>query len=201
MIFSIFLTTKAISQSLYQQFAHLHKPEKVWILLHFHVALKTQKITKLANKIAAEAIQDTDLDGDYNGGQVDAFRHTLWMAMLAQKINPKAVKKLGEAHEKGNKIDFDKKNLEENKLPDSVSCQMDLKNNNVGIEIGKNNKKTSIDDLKNIVKQAVIRGDCFIIKKDKNRNYLDENGKIIPENEWAGLWLNPKIIVTSNNKY
>jgi len=180
MIFSIFLTTKAISQSLYQQFAHLHKPEKVWILLHFHVALKTQKITKLANKIAAEAIQDTDLDGDYNGGQVDAFRHTLWMAMLAQKINPKAVKKLGEAHEKGNKIDFDKKNLEENKLPDSVSCQM---------------------DLKNIVKQAVIRGDCFIIKKDKNRNYLDENGKTIPENEWAGLWLNPKIIVTSNNKY
>ncbi len=200
MFFTIFFYSKAFSQRYWQQFKGLHTPEKLWILRHPHLAKKTFYITKRASQLATEAINDPQLDGDHNGGQVDALRHTLWMAMLTQKINKKAAKKLGIAHEKGNEIDFKKKLLEEGKLPDSVSCEMDLKNNLIGIQIGTMNKNAEIPELFNIVKKAVLNGDCFIIKKDKNGNFLDQNNNIIPPEIWKGKWEPPKIIVPSNNK-
>lgn len=192
------INIKSLAQSTIKSFFNLHFPEKIWVLTHPFIAVKTMKITNLSSEISTEAITDTDLDGDYSGGQVDAFRHTLWMAMLSQKINPKKAYKLGVAHEKGNEIDYKKKTLEEGFLPDFVSCEMDLKNNNIGIEIGKNNKNASLEDLKLIVKQAVLSGECYKIKKDKNRNFLDKKGNIIPEEDWKGKWNNPKVLVKSD---
>jgi hypothetical protein len=200
MIITILLGSKTIAQSVFQRISHLNYPEKVWVATHPFIALKSLKISNEASKIAAEAINDIEMDGDYSGGQVDAFRHALWMAMLVQEISPKKAYKLGFAHEKGNKIDFKKKKLEEGRLPDSVSCEMDLKNNNVGLEIGKIHKNATTKELQIIVKQAVLDGQCYKIKKDKDRNFLDENDNIIPESEWIGKWINPKIIVDSGYK-
>ena len=183
-----------------QKFKSIHFPEKMWIVTHPFVAVKAWKISKEARLISNGAINDSDLDGDYNGGQVDAFRHTLWMAMLSQKIKSKKVRKLGEAHEKGNKIDFRKKKLEEGSLPDSVACEMDLRNNQVGINIGKNNKDMPIEELQLFVKKTVLKGNCWIIRKDKDGLFSDENHKIIPEKEWKGKWITPKVLVPSNEK-
>lgn len=201
MIITILLSTKTIAQSIFQRVAHLNYPEKLWVLRHPFITPKTLKISNIAGKIATETISDPEMDGQFSGGQVDAFRHTLWMAMLSQKINPQKAYNLGVAHEKGNKIDFKKKKLEEGRLPDSVSCEMDLKNNNIGLEIGKEFKNATVEELEVIVKQAVITGRCFKIKKDKNQNFLDENNQIIPEVEYLGKWITPKVLVSSNYYY
>jgi len=198
MIITISLIARSYSQNIIKQVSNLHYPEKKWVLTHILVAPKANKISDLAKKYANEAINDPDFDGDYSGGQIDAYRHTIWMAMLTQEINAKKAYKLGVAHEKGNEIDFRKKILEEERLPDSVSCEMDLKNNDVGIEIGKTNLKASHDELKVIVKQAVLSGKCYKIKKDENRNFLDTQGNIIPAKDWLGKWINPKVLVSSD---
>lgn len=181
-----------------QNLKYVHSSEIWWVLTHPLIAKDAYEITKKASKIAADHINDPDLDGDYNGGQVDAFRHTLWMAMLVQKIKPKAAYKLGIAHENGNYKDYKKHKLEENSLPDYVAGQMDLNNNNVGIDIGQIYKGTLQDTLELVVKRAIKDGKCWIIKKNKSGDFLDENNMVIPENQWKGKWKTPKILVRSD---
>ncbi|MBN2893780.1 MAG: hypothetical protein JXL97_18060 [Bacteroidales bacterium] len=181
-----------------QKFSNFHWLEVWWVATHPFIAKKTWKISEQSREIANSYIKSNELDGDYNGGMVDAFRHTLWMASLVQEIKPKAAYKLGLAHEKGNKADFDKKLLEEGKLPDSTSCEMDLRNNYVGIEIGQEYYGESLDTLILVVKNAVKTGRCWKIKKDSLGNFLDQNGNFIPESQWKGKWITPKVLVPSD---
>lgn len=181
-----------------QKIKDIHRPEKIWVILHPFSVLKSWKISKEARLIANSHINDPDFDGDYNGGQVDAFRHTLWMAMLTQKTSARTALKLGIAHEKGNKIDYDKRLLEEGKLPDSVACEMDLRNNSVGISIGKENKKMPAKELQKIVKQTVLEGKSWKINKNKDGQFLDKNDRLIPEEQYLGKWITPKVLVPSN---
>ncbi len=181
-----------------QKVSNLHWSEIWWVATHPFITKKTLKISNEVREISNSYIKSDELDGDYNGGMVDAFRHTLWMASLVQEISPKAAYKLGVAHEKGNKKDFEKKILEEGKLPDSVSCEMDLRNNNVGIEIGQKFYGENKDSLINIVKNAVKKGQCWKIKKDVFGNFVDDNNNLIPDADWKGKWLTSKVLVPSN---
>ncbi len=181
-----------------QKIKDIHRPERIWVIFHPFSVLKSWKISKEARLIANSHINDPDFDGDYNGGQVDAFRHTLWMAMLTQKTSARTAEKLGIAHEKGNKIDYDKRLLEEGKLPDSVACEMDLRNNRVGIEIGEENKKMPSNELQQIVKRAVLEGECWKINKNKYGQFLDKNNQLIPKEQYLGKWITPKVLVPSD---
>jgi len=183
-----------------QSVKNLHSSEVWWIMTHPFIAKKSWDISKQASSIATAHISDPLMDGDYNGGMVDAFRHTLWMAMLVQEIRPEAALKLGKAHEKGNYKDFKQKILEEGKLPDSMSCEMDLRNNEVGIDLGLRNMGTDTDTLILFVRSAVRRGECWKIKKDSLGYFLNSDGEIIPESEWKGKWITPKVLVPSNYK-
>lgn len=184
-----------------QQVKNIHISEVMWVIKHPFIAHRAYKITDTARKYANDAISDPSLDGDYNGGMVDAFRHTLWMTLLVQKISPKAALELGKAHEKGNYRDFKKKVVEEGKLPDSVSCEMDMRNNIVGIEIGQEYMGMDTETLIQVVKVAVREGRCWKIKKDSGGNFLDIDGNIIPDEEWEGKWINKKVIVPSDYRY
>ena len=68
-------------------------------------------------------------------------------AVLSSQIGSKKARALGLAHERGNKKAFEKNILEHGVLPDSVSMEMDLWNNEVGILIGRDNKHASYDCL------------------------------------------------------
>ncbi len=181
-----------------QKLKYIHRSEVWWIMTHPFIAKRSWKISEKVVHIANAHIKDPDLDGDYNGGQVDAFRHCLWMCLLVQKISPKAALKLGKAHEKGNYRDYKRKRFEDGSLPDSVSSQMDMKNNRVGIDIGEEYFGLDEDTLIQVVKRAVLDGRCWKIKKDRQGNFLDKNDNIIPEKEWKGKWKTPKILVPSD---
>ena len=190
----------ATAQNAIRKYKELEKPEKQWTRRHPIAALRTYKLSQLAANEAIERLNDKDFDGDGNGGMVDAFRHTLWMALTTQKIGRRKALTLGKAHEDSNKIFYEKNKLEDGSLPDSISCEMDLLNNECGAKIGQKYPKASFQELTNIVKQAVISGQCFKIKKNAAGDYLDYNGNIIDPNEYLGRWHTPKILVKSNFK-
>ncbi len=186
--------------SYFKKFISLHFPEQIWIITHLFKASEAYKISELVLKIANDHISDPVLDGDYSGGMVDAFRHCLWMAMLTRRFGAKFARSLGKVHEKSNYIDYKKRLLEEDKLPDFPATKMDLLNNEVGIYIGKKYMKLSDDELIAKVKDFVLNGYCWKIKKDENGNYLNIYNEIIDKREWEGKWFTPKVLVPSDFK-
>ncbi len=182
-------------------FFKLTFPEQKWVILHPFISKKAQKISIEAIKETKKLLNDSALDGDINGGQLDAFRHAYWMARLVQEINPRKAKLLGKAHEKGNKIYFKKHRTEEGTVPDMISCKMDMLNNEKGIEIGLNNIKLEPCKLITLIKNKILKGELWIIKKDKNGNFLDINNKIINMEIYKGKWDNPKCLTKSNQAH
>ncbi|HBF88839.1 MAG TPA: hypothetical protein DDX39_09370 [Bacteroidales bacterium] len=187
-------------ESPFQKFKKISCAEKRWVLFHPFIAKKTFRISSNTSKISNEMLSDSLLDGDGNGGQVDAFRHAFWMASLSQQIRWRAVYKLGKAHEKGNKKDFKKHRFEEGTLPDEPSCQMDYLNNDIGIAIGRQQDNISQDSLIRFIKQEILLGKMFVLKKNKLGNFLDADGNVLLLESYQGKWLNEKCIVSSNLK-
>jgi hypothetical protein len=189
---------KKLKETNIKKFINLHCPEKIWVICHPFVVSKTLKITNKALQLTQEITKDPDLDGDISGGQVDAFRHGIWMALLTRNIGYKKAISLGKAHEKANKIDYKKSKLEEGALPDSASCEMDLRNNRIGAKIGTKFSVIDENELINIIKVAIINGQFWKIKKDNKRNFLDCNGNLLNMEEYHRKWINNKCIVNSN---
>ena len=178
-----------------KKFRQLSGPEKCWVIFHPFVAKKALKISEKTREITKEIKRKKVLTGNGNGGQVDAFRHAFWMAMLTQEIGKRRARSLGIKHEKGNYKDYKKRRLEDGVIPDKRSSEMDLFNNEIGIEIGANSDSLA---LENQVIEAVLKGACKIIKKDASNNFLDCDGKPIPIESLKGKWENDKCLAWSN---
>lgn len=194
----LFIPEKLTSQNIFKKFKTLSCAEKVWVLKHPFSASKALKYTKIAIKIAEKVKKDTILDGDANGGQVDAFRHAYWMAILTQKIGSKKALSLGRAHEKGNYQQFKKNKKEDGTVPDLKACEMDLHNNVIGSEIGKNNINADTNQLKLLIINEIKHGNMLILFKNKKGDYLDSLGNVIPKEKIQAKWITPKHLVKSN---
>jgi hypothetical protein len=182
-------------KSKWKKFRELSSPEKCWVMFHPFVAKRALNVTEKTREITKEVMQEKLLIGSGNGGQIDAFRHTFWMANLTLEIGSNKAKSLGDAHEKGNYRYYKKRKLEDGVIPDKVSSDMDYYNNDVGIDIG---EMTTDFDLKGVVIKAVKEGRCKIIKIDSSGNFLDIEGNVIPSEMLKGKWENDKCLVNSN---
>lgn len=176
-------------------FKSISAPERWWVISHPFVAKKALKISLQAREVAHSIAQHKILKGTGNGGQIDAFRHTFWMATLSKEIGVRRALRLGIAHEKGNKIDYKRRMKEDGVVPDQISSVMDLFNNKVGILLG---QRYNHDQLKEVVLDAVTKGDCKIIKTNSKGDFLDINGQVIDKEELMGTWFNKKCLVPSN---
>lgn len=196
----VFTDTDLFSQnsSVWKQFGNLSCAEKRWVICHPFIAKKAFIVSVEAGNVSDNMANDRQFDGDKNGGQIDAFRHTYWMARLSQEINPRKALKLGKAHEKGNYRDFLKNRNEEGTLPDSIACLMDLLNNENGIRLGTENKTADQEKMIFLVKKEILAGNLWIIKKDIKGNYLSCAGELILREELAGSWSNRKCLVKSD---
>ena len=180
-------------------FRKLSRPEKYWVISHPIIAKKAQRISKQI-VIDVDSIKKSGIIGtDNNGGKLDAFKHAYWMAFLRLEIGSKKALKLGKAHEKGNYLQWKKHELEGSILPDSISSEMDLKNNEVGAFcFGNCTTIRSKTEIQGKIFRALKEGKLFTIKKDANGNYLTCNQEVINLKQWAGKWDVPKCIVPSN---
>lgn len=179
-------------------FKSLGAAEKLWVLLHPFTAGKAYKISKKVQELSKEMADSGKLDADMAGGKIDAFRHAYWMVLLGMNIGEKKARWLGKAHEKVNRKQFEKGEFEEGFVPDKVSQEMDLHNNEIGISIARKYPEKSNAELKQIVLDLLKKGEMIIIKKDSNQNSLNAVGNIIPREEWEGKWINERVLVPSD---
>lgn len=182
-------------ESVCKQFKKLSCAEKSWVVFHPFVAKKALQLSLDARTVTTEVKQQKLLKGEGNGDQVDAFRHTYWMALLTLEIGERRARKLGKAHEKGNHQQFKKGKTEDGVLPDKIASEMDLFNNELGISIAKTKPN---ENLKSLVIDRIKKGEGKIIKQDQEYHFLDAEGNIIPSEELKGKWKNRKVLVNSD---
>ncbi len=194
--FLVVLSTSGFSQSSsLGKFRKLSGAEKCWVLFHPFVAKKALKISEDTRRVTKEVMEEKLLKGKENGDQIDAFRHTYWMAYLTLEIGAKKARSLGKAHEKGNYRDYKKRKLEDGIMPDKIGSDMDFFNNEVGIDIA---ETTTEFDLQGTVISAIKNGKCKIVKTDGFGNFLDCAGSILHKDELKGRWKNDKCLVWSD---
>lgn len=180
-------------------FRRLSRPEKVWTVFH---PVKAKKVYQCAQRarFVTDSLEQAGILYDKNGGQLDAFRHAYWMALMIETGLPEhAVRKVGEKHEKGNYLDFKKGRLEDSVRADSMSGVMDLKNNEAGINLGK--EFVSGDKSVTLIRLIIIHiwnGKLFIVRKDAAGKYLNCKDEVIEMDKYKGKWSIPKCLVTSD---
>jgi len=191
------LSLNGFTQSHWQQFKKLSCPEKTWVIFHVFKAKKAFNISKEAQRVTDSVAKTPLLDGDKNGGQVDAFKHAYWMARMHQEIGKNAALKLGKAHEKSNYQQYKKRLLEDGENPDKVSSEMDLFNNAVGITYTQKGISYSKNGLIYRIVNGILAGDYKVIKKGPKRNYLTCDDQVISKKSLKGKWENEKCLISS----
>lgn len=189
--------TEAYAQFM-ESYHELSKPEQKWVKRHPWAAFRTHAIPDTVKAEAKRRLKDKELDGDLEGGMVDAFKHTLWMALTAQKIGFEKAILLGQAHEDGNRLEFESDPTRKKTPQDSIASRMDMLNNIVGARIGVDNPDASFNTLADIVQRYVIEGKCWKISKKGKNTYLDADGNPINIHAYDNIWAIPKILITSN---
>ena len=197
-LFCLIFTFQTYSQPNLSSFFKLSGPKRTWVIFHPFKAKKSLKISKEAKKVADSIKRTNLLDGDASGGQVDAFRHAYWMARLRQEIGKSAAKSLGKAHEKENYLTYKARKLEDGIVPDRISSEMDLYNNEQGLKLISKGSLSSKNGLIFRIVNAIQKGKMKIILKDKKGNFLTCDGKVILKEALTGKWKNNKCLVDSN---
>jgi hypothetical protein len=175
----------------------LSRPEKMWTLFHPHKAKIVYRCAQRA-RLVTDSLNKAGTLSDPNGGQLDAFRHAYWCALMMQQLPERVVRRVGENHEKGNYLDFRKGKLEDGMRTDSMACVMDMKNNEVGISIACSQTERKNISLIQLIIEDIWNGKLFILKKDQSGNYLDVDDKIITISDYKNKWYIPKCIVSSD---
>ena len=188
------------AQSLFTRFAALSPPEKCWTLTHPFVAKKAFHATTRSRVVTDSIKKSGNIGVDNSGGRMDAFKHAYWIASVSVAIGYRKALKLGKAHERGNKWQFKKHQLEDQELPDSVSSFMDLHNNKQGATVVKKNKNITLLELQKKILELLEQGMLVCIKKDPQGNFLTCEGELIDLNQWRGKWNIPKCSIASNNE-
>jgi len=186
------------AQSLWSKFTKLSRPEKCWAFAHpfvagkaFHVTIQTYAVTDSIKKTGS-------IGTDNSGGKLDAFKHAYWIASVTASIGSRKALKLGKAHEKGNKLQFKKHQLEDKELPDSISSCMDLYNNEQGAKTAKEHPDHTFQQLQKEILKKLANGQLKCIRKDQQGNFLTCAGTIIHKEEEFGKWNVPKCLIASN---
>lgn len=169
-----------------------------WALVHPFAAIKIKKELKHAMIVYHTIKTIKQLDTLEVGGKLDAFRHTYTMAYLSRFVKVKKLRTLGIAHEKDNKRDFYGNKNELTERADSLLCEMDLRNNELGFFIGTTLKKADPEKIKNTVIDEIKMGNAWYLKRNFKNEYLTCDGEIIEMSNFYSKWFVPKCLIKSN---
>ena len=197
-ILLVFVIFMGCSPKLRQSYAKLSKPEKTWVIFHPFKAKKAYRISNNIDYVTDSIAKAGIIGNDNNGGRLDAFKHSYWMARLTQGIGKRAALSLGEAHEKGNYKTYKKRQLEDAVVPDKASTEMDLYNNSVGARTGTFYKNTRDKNLILMLLDSLRAGKLRVLYKDDQGNFLDCQHQKIPLDSLRLQWHTPKCLVPSN---
>jgi hypothetical protein len=186
------------AQTLRARFKALSPPMKRWTVMHPFAARRALAVGQRALALTDSMRQAATLGTDFNGGQLDAFRHGMWMALLVREMRAGKAASLGRAYERGNHWQFKAGLLEDGSQQDAAAGEMDLRNNAVGRALGSQAKALATEELARLLVAAIKRGDFFVMAKDSAGNALDAQGQVIPLAQWRGTWVNRRCVVASD---
>jgi hypothetical protein len=166
--------------------------------MHPIVSFKVKKHLKETYVIYNSVKASKLLDGLESGGKLDAFRHCFAMAYLSRYVSVVKLRSLGIAHEKGNKLNFYKNLQEYSERADSLLCEMDLRNNEVGFTIGIGHKMESVEELKQLIINEIKSGKAWYLKRNSNNEYVTCEGDLIKIENYKNQWFIPKCLIASN---
>ncbi|MDF2452852.1 MAG: hypothetical protein K0S26_2356, partial [Bacteroidota bacterium] len=169
-IIAIFICCFIARNALSQQ--EVSKYEMRWAIFHPFAAKKIKRLLPEAMLVYGQVKNGGILDTFESGGKLDAFRHVFTMALLSQTIKVRKLKKLGIAHEKGNRHHFYKGHQEFGERADSLACIMDLRNNELGFEIGCHNQLVTGNELKDLVITRIKAGNAWYLKRNAKNEYV-----------------------------
>lgn len=169
--------------------------DKLWVIKNHDKVLRSVDVSKSVMKTMDSLDKIDFLGGNKEGGIFDAFRHIYWMYNLSSEVGEECARKVGEIYEGYGEYIF---KTTEMSGYDSVGRQMDLFNNELGINLAKQSikKRLVFSEIRKIIKL----GKAKIVKKNQNGEDLDINGEIIPTEEWKKSWNNRRVLVNSNEK-
>ena len=133
--------------------------------IRFMKALDMEENSGLA---VAETIKQYGRNG--KGDESDAFRHAYWQALNTQDVGEDFTRKMSDAHEystKAKDVDLD--------------LIMDIHNNDLGIQVGRENPQASPAELISIIKSKMDAGELLIINKEGK--LIKSNGKPVSKSE------------------
>lgn len=167
--------------------------DKLWVIKNHDKVLRAVDISTSVMKTMDSLDKVNFLGGNKEGGIFDAFRHIYWMYNLSSEVGEECARKVGEIYEGYGEYIF---KTTEMSGYDSVGKQMDLFNNELGINLKKQSikKRLVFSEIRKIIKL----GKAKIVKKNQNGEDLDINGEIIPTEEWKKSWNNRRVLVNSN---
>ena len=125
-------------------------------------------------------------DSDGRGTKRDAYRHAMWQALNVQSVGEEATREMANAHEY----------RDGQPLNDLI---MDIHNNEVGIEIGRNNPNASPDELSQFIQNRISNGDMIILSDD-NKKMTKSNGESINRKDIRGVATVTKIVSEKKNE-
>lgn len=193
-VFFIF-NFNSFSQNRKEIIKSLSLKDKIWVIRNYSSMKKAYKISLDVLKTMDSLNRENFLGGNTEGGKFDAFRHIYWTYSLTKEIGEEKTRRVGEIYENYNRYIFN--NIDYSGY-DSVSMAMDLFNNDIGIELGKNKITDSL--IFNEITNIIFSGKAKIVKKNTLEQSLDENDNVIPEEEWKKKWINNRKLVNSNYK-
>lgn len=185
----------SFSQNRKEIIKSLSLKDKIWVMKNYSSIKKAYKISLDVLKTMDSLNRENFLGGNTEGGKFDAFRHIYWTYSLTREIGDEKTRRVGEIYENYNRYIFN--NIAYSGY-DSVSMTMDLFNNDIGIELGKNKITDSL--IFNEITNIIFSGKAKIVKKNTLEQSLDENDNVIPEEEWKKKWINNRKLVNSNYK-
>ena len=197
-ILFLFIGLSSYSQSNWKGYKELPGPVKGWVVFHVFKAKRALKVSQEARSLSDSIAKTNLLDGNSNGGQIDAFRHAYWMASLKQCIGEGAARSLGKAYERAGYKLYKKKRLEDGEVPDKIASEMDLYNNEIGLSLVKRRETISKQDLIQRIVTSIKKGKFKVIKRDKKKQYLTCKGQVIPYTDLKGKWENNKCLISSD---
>jgi hypothetical protein len=201
LLFVTVFSLRVAAQSNNVHYGDLSGKEKSWAMFHPRAAKKVKKIIPEVRTDVRQKIADKKIDSLIHGGQADAYRHALWMALTAKHIGDKKARRVGQMHEESNKLHFYKSEKEDNALQDSISCQMDLLNNDLGIAYGIGYKDKSDDELKELVLNGILAGEFFMLFRNSKNEFIDCEGNVVDNKNRLEekKWYLPYCLVPTNN--
>jgi len=169
-----------------------------WAVFHPFAAIKIKCQLPKAMLVYKEVRGARLLDSLESGGKLDAFRHTYAMAYLSRNIRVRKLRKLGLAHERGNKKQFKKHQLEEGERADSLACEMDIRNNELGFLLGSAHKTLNDEQLKVLTLNAIQEGKAWYLKRNSYFVYVTCLGEPINLSLYKQKWYVPKCLIKTN---